>query len=427
MAKRIFDILVLLVAFASCAWTQNPWDDTERAACEVYRKGIKAPYYYCDCHMTSTSFTFPLDTIVKDTMWFDATINDIKQGLSAYWFADCAATIEVYLMCTNKTPIYKMTVQPNRMCEIDAAEIQKKIEENSDKVQEAISTLTPHMRVYPEGKGSGRVYCYPYDKGPASTCVDPLPLRAGMLYINADEEASYRLDYSQIPASSKAFIHWKEKKNTPCEMWLTMDSCTGEEIGRTKLSDSLHVYILDSAKLNIAREGQRPIWLHTKHAANKTGRIHYYIDPHFSDPAEAVSKSACQGKAIKQNGRNYTSDTAFVDTVWVKGDTLRTMELNLTFTAPEIEYDTLRLEEKDLKLGYRHTDYGVTLYAYGDTLIEVQGASACARKVLLTVMEPTAYEIVIDGQVKMRKQMQDGQVFIIIDDKQYNVFGQQTK
>lgn len=427
MIKRIFDILILLVAFSACAWAQ--WTDEDRAACEVYRQAFKAPYYYCDCHINSTAFSFPTDTIVKDTMWYTATMDDIKQGLSAYWFSDCSVTIEVYLMCTNKTPIYQMTVGPNRMCELDAAEIQKKIDESGDKYQGAISALTPHMRIYPEGKGLGRVYCYPFGKGPESTCSDPLPLRMGMRYTCEAQENTYRLTSDQLPASGQAFIQWREKKNAACDIRLTLDSCTGEEIGRAKLSDSLHVYMIDSAQLKKVKAEARTIWVHVSHAANKTGRLSYYTNPFFAEPAEPISKSACMGKTIKMNGRSYTSDTAFVDTLWVAGDTLRTMELNLSFSVPETEYDTLWVEEKDLKLGYRHTGYNITLYTYGDTLLQVPGTgtNACARRVLLSIMQPTGFESVEDGIVRMRKYIQDGQVCILIDEKRYNVLGQQIK
>ena len=41
------------------------------------------PYYYDECWNSSTPFSFPVEREIKDTMWFTATIDDIKQGISA--------------------------------------------------------------------------------------------------------------------------------------------------------------------------------------------------------------------------------------------------------------------------------------------------------------------------------------------------------
>ena len=426
--KKILLIVTLMVAILAKAQIQMPQAHPWSGSCDSTMKILGLPYHYCMCKEFSNVFSFPLEAEINDTVWYTATLNDLRQGISASWFSSSSVTLDVFAFCSSKTPTYSLTVGPNETQEVDAQKIEDMLSELDKQQQLTIETLTPHIRVYPHNGGSGRVYCYPYNQGPESTCSDPLPIRAGMHYICENQESSYRLDPEQIPVSGQAFIQWKEKKNAACEIWLTLDSCNGKVIGRAKLSDSLHVYMMDSAQLKKAKAQTRPIWLHTKHAANKTGRIYYHINPFFAEPAEPVSKSACWGQTIKQNGRSYTADTAFVDTIWVKGDTLRTMELNLAFSMPETEYDTIYLEEDELKYGYRHTGYNITLYAYGDTLLQVaEGTNTCARRVLLSVLQPTGYEIVEDGKIRMRKQIQEGQVCILIDEKRYNVFGQQIK
>ncbi len=406
---------------------EGDWD------CEGFRKGIGAPYYYCDCRLNSYTFSFPLDTIVNDTVWYTASMNDLKKGMSAYWFSDCSVTMEVYAFCTNKEPIFQITVGPNQMRDVDAAFIQKKIDEAGSSVQEVIAGLTPHMRVYPNG-GTGRVYCYPYDQGPESTCDDPLPLRPGMTYVCDKEENVYRMNSNLIPASGKSFIHWKQKKNQPCDIWLTLDSCTGEEIGRAVLSDSLHVYQPDSTQLVNARLAGRSLWLHVKHAKDKVGRVYFYTNPKYADALADVNQQTCTGKTIKVNEKTYSRDTAFTETLWVAKDTLRTMSVNLSFTAPQTEYDTLRLTNSEVVQGYRYTTTGTTIYAFGDYTLEAKKANTCTRIIQLAVIEKEvpvdpkeALEDVYGVRNGASKCIRNGQLIVVKRGRYYNVLGQKIK
>ena len=412
-------------------------DDRTREQCEQDRVRIHAPYYYCDCHQESHEFAFPLDTVIRDTTWYTATMSDLTQGISAYWFADCSVTMEIYAFCTGWTPIYTMTVGQNMMRDVDAQYIYDKINAMGDKFAGSISTLTPHMRVYPNAKnGSGRVYCYPYNKGPESTCDDPMEWRPGMTYVCEAQENVYCMkDYKLIPKSGKAMIHWKQKKNLAGEMWLTLDSCTGEEIDRFTLSDSLHVHMLDSASLVDARNAKRTLWLHVKHAKDIVGRVRMVNNPEFTDPAEPLTKSTCMGKTIKVNERTYGKDTAFTDLLWVSVDTmntmrLQTMDVNLSFTVPVMEYDTAYVLATEIGKGYRYKTTGTTIYEFGDRILEKKQSNTCTRIIQLSVLEKEpeqGLDDVSSSPEKPYKRMQDGQLFIIIENRKYTLLGQQTK
>ena len=432
MKKQVW-IIGLMAAMTMSAQNQ-PAQITpdEMAECEALRVDLGAPYYYCDCHYNSDTFAFPLEKVVNDTMWYSATMNDLKQGISAYWFSDCSVVMELYTYCTNKEPVYSLTVGRNQMRDMDAAMIQKKIDEFGEGMQGALADLKPHMRVYPVGGGTGRVYCYPYNQGPESTCDDPLPLRPGMTYVCEKEENAYKLEYSLIASTGKAFIHWKQEKNLPCEIWLTLDSCTGEEIDRATLSDSMHVHVLDSAKLVQARKAKRAIWLHVKHAKDRVGRIYYYTNPKFAEDAPAIEKSTCLGKTLNVNGKTYGSDTTFVETVWLTKDTLQATHVSLTFTVPDMIYDTLYLYPSEVMAGYRVTKYNYTVYAFGDKVLEVKKANTCTKIVQLTVIEkpepePTGW---VDANADRRtvyKHFRDGQLIITVDNRRYTILGQQIK
>lgn len=422
MMRRYLSVILLAIMAFSGVMAQ----EVTMEECEQIRIGQKAPHYYCACHFESDTFQFPLDTVVRDTIWLTATMNDIRKGISAYWFSDDTVTIEIYTFCTDKVPLMSLTLGGNRMREVDAAEVQEQMDKMPQDIMATLSLITPHLRVYPQGKGFGRVCCYPYDQGPKSTCEAPLPLMQGMTYVCDEEENAFRLDSAHISPEGEGFLHWKQRQNMPCEIRLTYDSCGGEEIDRATLSDSLHVYMLDSATLVQAREANRRIWLQVKHEAGKPGRITYYAQETYAEPAEPLTDGTCMGKALDVNLREYTRDTAFIDTIWLSKDTLQAMKVNLTFTEPKTEYDTLFVEYKELRAGYRSTKYNITFYQYGDTLLEIAQPTTCTRRVLLSIREPQAIGD-IKSTPKARKQIQEGKIFILVDDKKYNVLGQELK
>ena len=232
--KKLLIILALVAAMKAEAQMQMPQARPWSSFCDSTMKILKLPRHYCMCKEFSDTFAFPLETVITDTVWYTATLNDLRQGFCAYWFSNTSVTMEVFAFCASKGPTFSLTVGPNQMREVDAKMIEDKLNDLSKEQQLMVETLTPHMRVYPHNGDTGRVYCYPYNHGPESKCDNPLPLRPGMTYICEKEENVYRLEWSSIAASGKAFVLWKQQKNKPCEIWLTLDSCTGKEIGRAE-------------------------------------------------------------------------------------------------------------------------------------------------------------------------------------------------
>ena len=422
--KRTIIGILLMAATAVCAQVQPAsapqWSDF----CDSTQRILELPYYYCACEESSSAFSFPYEAEVNDTAWFTATMNDLRQGISAYWFANSSVTMEVFAFCTSKLPTITMTVGPNQMRDIDVAKINKKLDEMGEMAAVA-EKMTPHIRVFPNNGGSGHVYCYPYDQGPHSTCEEPLPLRPGMTYVCDKEENVYRMEWSSIPSSGKAFVLWKQKKNKPCDIWLTLDSCTGEEIGRVVLSDSLHVYQPDSAKLVDARKAKRSLWLHAKHGKDIVGRLYWRNNPKYAEELDPMDKKTCLGKTLSVNFRTYSSDTAFVDTTWVGGDTLQTMAVTFTFTQPKMEYDTVYTTALELSRGYVYKPSGTVLRSFTDTVVEVKENNTCTRRIQVTVLMAEGCEYVGAGRGNSRKIIQNGQLFIYVDDRKYNVLGQQ--
>ena len=420
--QSIFVMLTLLVISLSAMAKEGNPPTSDTTSCAWLQWYYDAPHFFCECEYGSHTFAFPVDTTISDTVWFTATIDDLRKGISAYWFADCSVVMEVYAMCLSNQPTIVQTVAPNKMREMDVSDINKKLDEMEDMA--FLKALTPHIRVYPKNHGSGHVYCYPYDQGPHSTCENPLPLFAGMTYVCNHPENVYRMDASQIPESGQSFIVWKQKKNEPAQVWLTIDNCDGEEIGRAELTDSLHVYQPDASLLQSAKAEGRDLWLHIAHEEGIVGRLEIYTNPAIVASGDTIEKTTCLGKTQKLNQRIYSTDTTFVDTIRIKSDTLQTTPVKFAFTQPTIIYDTVHVDAATLGRGYRHTATGVVLFEYGDTIVDIVKENTCTRRYQITVTYPEAVEDVRRSDVQCTKVIENGQLFILLDDRKYNVFGQ---
>ena len=140
MKTRLFILSMLLVAVSAIAKEGNP-PTSDTTSCEWKKWYYDAPYFFCDCEYNSIAFSFPVDTIISDTTWWTATVEDMRKGISAYWFADCSVTMEVYALCVSNTPTIVQKVGKDKMCEMDVSEINKKLEE-----MENLSFLTALTR-----------------------------------------------------------------------------------------------------------------------------------------------------------------------------------------------------------------------------------------------------------------------------------------
>lgn len=435
---------LLTILFSVMVWTgvcaQSSWIGD--LTCEELRDSLELPSFYCECERAS-AFVFPLEKSVKGEEWYTASWDDIKQGLSAYWFSSCSVTMEVYAFCLSKVPTFSLTISGNQMCDMDVEKINQKLANLSEREKEMMKDLKPHIRVIPnkkpgqDGECTGQVYCYPYDQGPEGTCERAIEIRQYMTYVCDKEENVYRLPWSTISSKGKAFIRWKQKENKPAEFCFTLSTCDGDTVAQTELSDSLHVFQPDSAMLVNARKAKQDLWLHVKHAEGFTGRFWYYNNPKYTDePLPAISGNICEGKTLSANLRTYDKDTMFIDTLWVGHDSLTSMEVQFTFTAPVLRYDTVAVQEQELGgFRYKDTKSGITkvlkMEAFGDTILDFKGANICTQRVQLTVKEkvipvPTELERVEHEGARAYKQLINGQLFIIIDNRRYTLTGQQT-
>jgi len=380
-------ILYILLLMATCAYAQQ----------ENCNALPSYPYYYCECRNTSMPFSFPLSMDIQDTVWFSATVNDLKQGMSAYWFSDCSVTFEVYAFCLSKEPSISMTVGSNQMREMDVAAINKKLDDMGEVASMMSQTLTPRVRVYPNG-GSGHVYCYPYNHGPKSTCSDSiLPLIARMTYVCDTTSEVYELKPNRIATNGQGFIQWKQKTNQPCTVWLTKDSCAGPEIARATLSDSLRVMMLDPVQMKAIKQAGKSVFVHVDQASGNVGRLVYRNRIVWEE--NATDTVLCQGKKLQLADTALTVTTVYPnDTLWKKGDTLNLMTYHLTVEPPVPHYDTLLLKAAQLPTTYHNQI--IEKDGWGDYEFTIRRANQCDELYKVHVAhDVTRQETIVDTTV----------------------------
>ena len=426
MRRILLNIMFVSAALVAFAQNTNEIAPEEWEACARIGRSVDAPYYFCDCELTSTRFEFPFEREINDTVWFSASLNDLQQGMSAHWFGNCALTFEVYAFCTSKQPTITFDVPANRMYEMSITQINERLDGMGTTARELAGSLEPRIRVYPHDGGSGKAYAYPYNQGPESTCEKPLPMILGMLYVCDTAEMAFKMEPENIPDKTRSFIKWFTAGNEECDFRLTLDSCNGEEIGHKVLADSLHVFWPDSAKLVAAKQAGRSVWLHTMASGDYVrGRITWYEKARYTT-STTINRTTCSGKTLTANLIKYERDTNFIDTIVAQFDTLRQSFVNLTFTAPQQEYDTVYLDPITIRRGYRYQPSGEIFYEYGDYPIEIKKPNTCTRAILLSILNSNNQGVrqTEADRRKAKKIIRDGQLLIEMDDEIFDVFGQ---
>lgn len=370
----------ILLAMLPLLGTQLLWAQATQYDCATVQKKNHYPAFYCDCHEQSVPFHFPLDTIITDTTWFQASFNDIRQGLCAYWLAKGSVTFEIYAYCTSHFPsIEPMTVGKDRMKELDATEINEKIEAAGQIGEILTQTVNPYIRVYPNLRGdTGRVFCFPYNQGPQSTCEDILPVVNYMTYVRNEREDVYELPKTTV--RKQMGFRWKQAAEEDCQLYITRDSCNGELIlGPITLSDSMHLWLPDSLTMDAAYRNY-PLYVHASSDSALAGRLTFYSN--IKMLRDTVDTTFCEGKYLELKQRRYTRDTMVYDTTYLAHDTLRCTLYNIFVTPPTPQTRTLSLKQSQLPYLFEKQHY---ITAFGTDTAVITKDNSCTQIYHLTV------------------------------------------
>lgn len=371
-------IRIILLAMFTLLGSQALLAQATQQDCATVQKKMHYPYYYCDCHLSSVPFHFPLDTTISDTTWFQAEFKDLKQGMCAYWFADGSVTFEVYAYCTSYSPsMPPMTVGQNRMKEMDAEEINNKIAETGQIGEILTSAIKPYIRVYPSIPGrSGRVLCYPYNQGPHSTCEDILPVVNYMTYVRNDSNDIYEL--KTTTGRRQMAIRWKQENDRPCQIYVTRDSCNGAQIlGPITLTDSMHLWMPDSLTM-VNRS--TPLYVHAVSGDSLAGRLTFYTN--IKMVHDTIDTTFCEGRFLELKKRRYMQDTTVYDTTYLSNDTLLCTRYNIVVTPSTPQNKTLNLKQSELPYLFEKQHY---ITAFGEDTAVIVKTGECTKTYYLTV------------------------------------------
>lgn len=302
--KRIYLLIMIMVSSMTTIWADNLPSGPEQASstCEWLQKLTGLPSHFCVCQEDSKKFSFPLDMKLNGTVWYNATLGDVKQGITAYLYADCEVKIEIFLTCALPSAAYSYTLSPNQTRDINADAIEKKLE--SAGVEGIDDKTTVYLKIYPVGGTVERVICMPYNQGYHSTCSDCLAIFPEMTIVSSHEDDVFYLDPSYIPADKGLAVSWKESNAMPCGVKITRAKCDGEVLAEAEIVSKSQPYHIDIDLLKRAREAGERLYLHFSHDASAVGRIR--LEEYEKTPTALVDINAeTPARMILDNGVIY--------------------------------------------------------------------------------------------------------------------------
>ena len=361
MKKIVYIFLTALLCMATTAIYAQVTEEN----CEESVIANNWPSYYCDCKFNADAFTLPLDMQIYDSVWFDATLNDIANGLSAYLHSDCDMSFDVYIGCTAIAPKYQAIFTHNQTNTVNSQTIKEKLDEMG------LGNLNQrfYICISPVNGLGGRLIASAPDKGFPSTCADPLRIFPGMSLLSTDTENVYIIDPSDIEADMDIVMQWVGNDNAPCQLTVTRGECNGTVIEQINITDKNQIFRLSARDLELAWENDELFYFHLSHAANTAGTLRC-MAAMYEEDVQYVE--LCQGRALQLADTTLTQSTFYLgDTVHVADNIYAVKIYDLTITAPEPVRDTIRIKYSQLPYTYReqytipvggiNQDYDITI------------------------------------------------------------------
>lgn len=338
--------------------------------------GDTMPDYYCDC-LDGIPFHYGLDTIITDTVWFTARVQDVLSGgLTAYWFSDSVVSIGIYIACNLKRPNKQIDLTRNSS-RIMSPDDLKSMLGNAGEIGSMLGNKPVYIRVAPRAKG--RVMLYKYGDSFRSDCGDSIfSVYYGIQYALGYEHTVYRMP--RIRQRNLKFINWIQKENKPVKMSIIRGDCvTGDTVAQVVLTDSVYPYMANTALMQDVYQKNDSLYF----VFDRTdfGKVIFRNTAKYPASYRTESDTVmCQGAQF-DNGAIVVSDTSFVDTLWIRLDTLSVRTTTVTMVSPEPVVETMLLKSKQLPFYY----HGQYITAFGDYDVTEHIDGGCDSRYLLHV------------------------------------------
>ena len=155
---------------------------------------------------------------------------------------------------------------------------------------------------------------------------------------------------------------------------------------------------------------------------------------HLVDTTSLVMDTTlCSGKTLTVSGMTFREDTIVQYQRWENEDTWAIVDLEVQFTEPEVEYDTIAIAPS--RLGKEVVVLGtqiIVIKAYGDLdAVTYLAKDGCYHTRYITVVEKeeeiVTANIAVPEQKKVRVVLENGVLYIERDGARYTVMGVKTE
>ena len=360
----------------------------DKNLCEQCREAQNAPMHYCDCH-AGTKFYYGLDEYVNDTVWYTIRLEDvIDNGFVAYWFSQKGVTLDIFLQCNVNTPFLSQYVPANSSYTLAGEGLEEMVQKYGSVGEMVAKGMDIHIRVAPEQGAEGHVMCFQKDHGFHSTCDDICPVYERMKYGISYSDNVYEMKPDIMGA--RLFVMWRQDDNLPIEMDI-LEQCDGEPITFATLTDSLHVYFIDTLLLQKKKAAGESLFFRFR--AEHHGTLKFSHPYHWR--TYEIDSTLCNGQQYELRDLAFTSDTAFIDTIRFIRDTITESKYRLQFEDIIEIYDTLYLEEEQMPV---YNDfYDVIIREYKNYTHQQTDADGCTTEYILTVLPVKKDEPICPG------------------------------
>ena len=169
--------------------------------------------------------------------------------------------------------------------------------------------------------------------------------------------------------------------------------------------------------------GDYDILIHTDGECDERYLLH--VEHEISVYMSSIDTTLCQGRIFEYKGVEYTSDTTFHYQGMLTENLMESIWVSLSFTAPEMEYDTVVVDSDQLLRGYYYAPADTLVYAVGDYVFEVLQYDECTRVITLTVKTTVVTSVDnIPTSNNTKLILRDGIIYILRDEQQYTLLGE---
>ena len=127
--------------------------------------------------------------------------------------------------------------------------------------------------------------------------------------------------------------------------------------------------------------GGHDVLIHTPGSCDERYQLQVLHD--IDTTYQTVDTTLCQGKVYTYGGVEYTTDITLVDTLQLDADTYQILTIQVVFSEPDIQYDTISIKTTDLPYTYRE-QYEVTDFGNHDVVITLP--NTCDERYYLQVL-----------------------------------------